>query len=52
MTFIALPLVAVLELDASAAQMGYLTAAALVPDLLFSRCTPGRSWTAAATADS
>ena len=35
-TFIALPLVAVLELDASAAQMGYLTAAALVPNLLFS----------------
>ena len=35
-TFIALPLVAVLELDASAAQMGYLTAAALIPNLLFS----------------
>ncbi len=35
-TFIALPLVAVLVLDASAAQMGYLTAAALVPNLLFS----------------
>jgi len=35
-TFIALPLVAVIELDASAAQMGYLTAAALVPALLFS----------------
>ena len=35
-TLIALPLVAVLELDASAAEMGYLTAAALVPNLLFS----------------
>jgi MFS family permease len=35
-TFIALPLVAVLVLDASAAQMGYLTAVALVPNLLFS----------------
>lgn len=35
-TLIALPLVAVLSLDASAAEMGYLTAAALVPALLFS----------------
>ena len=35
-TLIALPLVAVLELDASAAQMGYLVAAELVPNLLFS----------------
>lgn len=35
-TFIALPLVAVLVLDADAAQMGYLGAAALVPHLLFS----------------
>ncbi len=35
-TLIALPLVAVLELDAGAAQMGCLTAAALVPALLFS----------------
>jgi len=35
-TLIALPLVAVLELDAGAAEMGYLTAAALVPNLLFS----------------
>jgi MFS family permease len=35
-TLIALPLVAVLELDASAAQMGYLGAAELVPALLFS----------------
>jgi MFS family permease len=35
-SLVALPLVAVLELDASAAQMGYLTAAALVPNLLFS----------------
>jgi MFS family permease len=35
-TFIALPLVAVIVLDASAAQMGYLTAAALIPNLLFS----------------
>jgi len=33
---IALPLVAVLVLDAGAAQMGYLTAAALAPNLLFS----------------
>ncbi|HEU4451308.1 MAG TPA: MFS transporter [Gaiellaceae bacterium] len=33
---IALPLVAILALDAGAAQMGYLTAAALVPNLLFS----------------
>jgi MFS family permease len=35
-TLIALPLVAVLVLDASAAQMGYLVAAELVPNLLFS----------------
>jgi MFS family permease len=35
-TLIALPLVAVLELDASASEMGFLTAAALVPNLLFS----------------
>ena len=35
-TLIALPLVAVLELDANASQMGLLTAAALVPNLLFS----------------
>jgi MFS family permease len=35
-TLLALPLVAVLELHASASQMGYLTAAALVPNLLFS----------------
>ena len=35
-SLVALPLVAVLQLDASAAQMGYLTAAALVPNLLFS----------------
>ena len=35
-TLIALPLVAVIALDASAAQMGYLTAAALLPNLLFS----------------
>ena len=33
---IALPLVAVLMLDASAAQMGYLIAAELAPNLLFS----------------
>lgn len=33
-TMIALPLVAVLALDADAAQMGYLTAAALLPNLL------------------
>jgi MFS family permease len=35
-TVIALPLVAVLALDASAAQMGYLFAAELAPNLLFS----------------
>jgi MFS family permease len=35
-SFIALPLVAVLTLGAGAAQMGYLTAAYLVPNLLFS----------------
>lgn len=35
-TQIALPLVAVLLLDANAAQMGWLTAAGLVPSLLFS----------------
>jgi MFS family permease len=34
-TIIAMPLVAVLVLDAGAAQMGYLTAAALAPNLLF-----------------
>ena len=33
---IALPLVAVLELDAGPAEMGYLTAANLIPNLLFS----------------
>ena len=35
-SLIALPLVAVLVLDASAAQMGYLVAAELMPNLLFS----------------
>ncbi len=35
-TLLALPLLAVLELDAGAAQMGLLTAAALAPNLLFS----------------
>lgn len=35
-TLIALPLVAVLALDATAAQMGYLVAAELAPNLLFS----------------
>ncbi len=35
-TMIALPLVAVLVLDANAAQMGYLVAAELAPNLLFS----------------
>jgi MFS family permease len=35
-TMLALPLVGVLALDASAAQMGYLVAAALFPNLLFS----------------
>jgi MFS family permease len=34
-TIIAMPLVAVLVLDAGATQMGYLTAAALAPNLLF-----------------
>jgi MFS family permease len=34
-TLLALPLVAVLSLDASAAEMGYLTALALLPNLLF-----------------
>jgi MFS family permease len=34
-TMIALPLVAVLALDANAAQMGYLGAALLIPNLLF-----------------
>ena len=35
-TFLALPIVAVLVLNADAAQMGFLTAAGLVPHLLFS----------------
>jgi MFS family permease len=35
-SLIALPLVGVLELDASASQMGFLAAAGLVPNLLFS----------------
>ncbi len=35
-SLIAVPLLAALELDASAAQMGFLTAAALVPNLFFS----------------
>jgi MFS family permease len=35
-TLIALPLVAVLELDAGPAEMGYLTAVNLIPNLLFS----------------
>jgi MFS family permease len=39
---IALPLTAVLVLDASAAEMGYLTAAALMPHLLFS--LPAGAW--------
>ena len=34
-TLLAIPLVAVLALDASAAEMGYLTALALLPNLLF-----------------
>ena len=34
-SFLALPLVAVLTLDADAAEMGYLTALALAPNLLF-----------------
>jgi MFS family permease len=41
-TLIALPLAAVLILDASAAEMGYLTAAALMPHLLFS--LPAGAW--------
>ena len=41
-TLIALPLAAVLVLDASAAEMGYLTAAALIPHLLFS--LPAGAW--------
>ena len=35
-TFIALPLIGVLALDAGAAEMGYLTAAAVAPNLFFS----------------
>src|SRR5690349_22275522 len=35
-TLIALPLVAVLELNAGPTEMGYLTAANLIPNLLFS----------------
>jgi MFS family permease len=35
-TLLALPLVAVLALDASPAQMGYLSAAGLLPNLLLS----------------
>ena len=35
-SLIALPLVAVLELDARPLEMGYLTAANLIPSLLFS----------------
>jgi MFS family permease len=35
-TIVALPLTAVLVLDATPAEMGYLTAAALVPNLIFS----------------
>jgi MFS family permease len=41
-TLIALPLTAVLVLDASAADMGYLMAAALIPHLLFS--LPAGAW--------
>lgn len=41
-TMIALPLAAVLVLDAGAAQMGYLTAAELIPHLLFS--LPAGAW--------
>jgi len=41
-TLIALPLAAVLVLDANAAEMGYLTAAALIPHLLFS--LPAGAW--------
>ena len=41
-TLIALPLAAVLVLDADAAEMGYLTAAELVPHLLFS--LPAGAW--------
>jgi MFS family permease len=41
-TLIALPLAAVLVLDAKAAEMGYLAAAALLPHLLFS--LPAGAW--------
>ena len=41
-SLIALPLVAVLVLDANAAQMGYLVAAELTPNLLFS--LPAGAW--------
>ena len=41
-TLIALPLAAVLVLHAGAAEMGYLTAAALIPHLLFS--LPAGAW--------
>ena len=41
-TLIALPLAAVLVLDADAAEMGYLTAAELIPHLLFS--LPAGAW--------
>jgi MFS family permease len=41
-TLIALPLAAVLVLHADAAEMGYLTAAALIPHLLFS--LPAGAW--------
>ncbi|MFN2469056.1 MAG: MFS transporter [Gaiellaceae bacterium] len=41
-TLLALPLVAVLALDASAAQMGFLTAAGLAPHLLLS--LPAGAW--------
>jgi len=41
-TLIALPLAAVLILDANAAEMGYLTAAELIPHLLFS--LPAGAW--------
>ena len=47
---IALPLVAVLALDASAAQMGYLVSAALVRTSS-SRCTPAPGSTGAGGGD-
>ena len=43
-TLIALPLVAVLALGAQPAEMGYLTAAGLLPHLLFSLVAGSGRW--------